>query len=109
MNAGQLIAAMEKVAERTFDRRIEQMLGELLGSTPQAHTRPTKSRRPGPPKWTEAEKQQVVRDAWSGMSMSQMAKKYGRSVGAIRLRLYGKKAGLMNNEKFLRQALQDTA
>ncbi len=42
------------------------------------------------------------------MSLAQMARKYGRTQGAIRLRLYGKKAGLLRKSN-LAQPWQATS
>lgn len=81
----------------------------LRQSTPSQSSRSaSRARRKAPPAWTEDQKRAIVRDCLDGMSMTQMARKYGRTVGAIRLRLYGSKAGLMNDEQAVAAALRDS-
>ena len=84
---------LRDIVDARVDRRVDQRLAELLSMGFEED----KPRRPAPARWTEEEKRAVVQDALSGMSIDQMARKYGRTVGAIRLRLYGKKAGLLHN------------
>lgn len=87
-----LKVAVEQMVDRRFNERFSQLLG--LDPTPNKPSRPAATR------WTEDQKKAIVADALSGMSMSQMARKYGRTQGAIRLRLYGKKAGLLRKHHF---------
>lgn len=84
---------LRELIEGIVDRRIQQQLAELLSVEVEA-PRPTK---PAAARWTESDKRAIVEDALSGMTMAQMARKYGRTQGAIRLRLYGKKAGLLRH------------
>jgi hypothetical protein len=41
------------------------------------------------------------------MTFAELARKYNRTIGAIRLRLVGKKAGLMHDEAFVRSVMSD--
>ena len=83
---------LQAMIEQVVDQRVDQRFAELLSLGFDTEKPP----RPSAARWTEEDKRQVVQDALSGMSMEQMARKYGRTVGAIRLRLYGKKAGLLH-------------
>lgn len=84
---------LQAMIEQLVDQRVDQRFADLLSLGLETD----KPKRPAASRWTEEEKRAVVQDALSGMSMEQMARKYGRTVGAIRLRLYGKKAGLLHN------------
>ena len=91
--------SLRELIEGIVDRRLEQQLAQLL-SAEVATPRPNK---PAPARWSESDKRSIVEDALSGMSMVQMARKYGRTQGAIRLRLYGKKAGLLRRSTVVAQ------
>ena len=102
MSEGTLAQMIEAIVDRRFDERFAELLGQQAPTT-----RPQKRGRPAPPHWTAEEKAQVIRDALSGMTLAQMSRKYGRSVGAIRLRLYGKKAGLFHDAEAVKRAMMD--
>lgn len=54
--------------------------------------------RNGTRRWTEADKAGLVADARRGMSIQELADKYGRTTSAIRDRLYHGKWGLLVND-----------
>jgi hypothetical protein len=95
---------LRQVIEDLVDQRINERFSELLAIDLQ----PPRPSRPAAARWSEDEKRAVVEDALSGMSLPQMARKYGRTQGAIRLRLYGKKAGLLRKSN-LAQPWQATS
>jgi hypothetical protein len=43
------------------------------------------------------------------MTFAELARKYNRTAGSLRLRLVGKKAGLMHDEDFVRDVLSEGA
>ena len=90
--------------------RLMQLAEELdAGQEPDNRVTTAKpSRRPAKPsgqRWTTPEKREIVRDYVGGMTFAELARKYNRTVGAVRLRLVGKKAGLMHDKDFVRGAI----
>jgi transposase-like protein len=65
--------------------------------------------KPSGKRWSAADKRQIVRDYVGGMTFAELARKYNRTIGAIRLRLVGKKAGLMHDEAFVRSVMSDAS
>jgi len=90
--------------------RLMQLAEELDGwQEPSSQVMPARTSRrsasPSGQRWTTAEKRQIVRDYVGGMTFAELARKYNRTVGAVRLRLVGKKAGLMHDKAFVRGAI----
>jgi hypothetical protein len=75
-------------------------------TTPRA---PRRSAKPSGQRWPAQDKRQLVRDYVGGMTFAELARKYNRTIGAIRLRLVGKKAGLMHDEAFVRSVMSEAS
>jgi len=68
-----------------------------------------RSAKPSGQRWSTQDKRQLVRDYVGGMTFAELARKYNRTIGAIRLRLVGKKAGLMHDEAFVRSVMSEAS
>ena len=92
--------------------RLMQLAEQLdAWQQPTTPTTSTRSRRrsavPTSRRWSTREKREVVRDYVGGMTFAELARKYNRTAGSLRLRLVGKKAGLMHDEDFVRDVLSE--